>query len=108
MTFGSDNLPVDPRVGLYYATTRKGPDGLVHGLAEEGVSRREAIRLYTAAGSYLSWEEKIKGTIEAGKLADMVVLDEDPLTVPDEKLLTLKVEKTYLGGKLVYDAPSTP
>ena len=38
----------------------------------------------------------------------MVVLDEDPLTVPDEKLLTLKVEKTYLGGKLVYDAPSTP
>ena len=108
VVFGSDNLPVDPRVGLYYATTRKGPDGLVHGLAEEGVSRREALRLYTAAGAYLSWEDKVKGTIEKGKLADMVVLDKDPLTVPDEELLTLKVEQTYLGGKLVYAAPFLP
>ncbi|MEA3181154.1 MAG: hypothetical protein QOI59_4677 [Gammaproteobacteria bacterium] len=103
MAFGSDNLPVDPRVGLYFATTRRGPDGVQHGYAEESVSRPEAIRMYTANGPYLSWEENIKGTLEPGKLADMIVLDEDILTVPDEQLLTLRIDRTYLGGKLVYE-----
>jgi predicted amidohydrolase YtcJ len=103
VAFGSDNLPVDPRVGLYYATTRRGPDGVQHGFAEEAVSRPEAIRMYTANGPYLSWEEHIKGTLEPGKLADMIVLDRDPLTIPDEQLLTMQVDQTYLGGKLVYD-----
>jgi predicted amidohydrolase YtcJ len=102
MAFGSDNLPIDPRVGLYFATTRRGPDGVQHGYQEEAVSRMDAIRMYTANGPYLSWEENIKGTLEAGKLADMIVLDQDPLTVSDAELLTLKVEQTYLGGKLVY------
>jgi predicted amidohydrolase YtcJ len=58
--------------------------------------------MYTANGPYLSWEETIKGTLEPGKLADMIVLDRDILTVPDEQLLTLQVDRTYLGGKLVY------
>jgi predicted amidohydrolase YtcJ len=83
VAFGSDNLPVGPLVGLYAAITRKGPSGQVHG-AEEAVSRQEAIRMYTANGPYLSWEEKEKGTIERGKLADMVVLPFDPLSAdPD-------------------------
>ena len=67
------------------------------------MSRLEAIRMYTANGPYLSWEETIKGTLEAGKLADMIVLDRDILTVPDEQILTLQVDRTYLGGKLVYE-----
>jgi predicted amidohydrolase YtcJ len=103
VAFGSDNLPIDPRVGLYFATTRRGPDGVRHGYEEERVSRPEAIRMYTANGPYLSWEETIKGTLEPGKLADMIVLDRDILTVPDEQLLTLQVDRTYLGGKLVYE-----
>jgi predicted amidohydrolase YtcJ len=107
MAFGSDNLPIDPRVGLYYATTRRGPDGIQHGYAEEAVSRSEAIRMYTANGPYLSWEEDIKGTLEPGKLADMIVLDSDPLTIPDGQLLTLNVDQTYLGGKLVFDRQSS-
>jgi predicted amidohydrolase YtcJ len=107
MAFGSDNLPVDPRVGLYFATTRRGPDGVQHGHAEESVSRPEAIRMYTANGPYLSWEENIKGTLEPGKLADMIVLDEDVLTVPDAQLLTLQIDRTYLGGKLVYERTAT-
>ena len=81
VTFGSDNLPIGPMVGLYAAVTRKGRSGEVHG-AEEAVSRETAIRMYTAAGAYLSWEEKTKGTLEVGKVADMIVLPEDPLTVP--------------------------
>jgi predicted amidohydrolase YtcJ len=103
VTFGSDNLPVDPRVGLYFAVTRRGPDGVQYGFAEEAVSREDAIRMYTANGPYLSWEENIKGTLEPGKLADFVVVDRDPLTVPEKELLTMNVDQTYLGGKLVYE-----
>jgi predicted amidohydrolase YtcJ len=106
MAFSSDNLPIDPRVGLYFATTRRGSDGVRHGYEEERVSRTEAIRLYTANGPYLSWEEKIKGTLEPGKLADMIVLDRDILTIPDEQILTLQVDRTYLGGILVYERKS--
>jgi predicted amidohydrolase YtcJ len=103
VTFGSDNLPIDPRVGLYFAVARRGPDGVQHGFAEEAVSREDAIRMYTANGPYLSWEEKTKGTLEPGKLADFVVVDRDPLTVPEKELLTLNFDQTYLGGKLVYE-----
>ncbi len=102
MAFASDNLPIGPGVGLYAAITRKGPSGAVHGRSE-AASRQEAIRMYTANGPYLSWEEKTKGTIEPGKFADMVVLPIDPLTAPPEQLLTMQVDMTYIGGKLVYD-----
>jgi predicted amidohydrolase YtcJ len=59
--------------------------------------------MYTANGPYLSWEEKDKGTIEKGKFADRVVLDRDPLTIPADQLLTMKVDLTVVGGKVVYD-----
>ncbi len=101
MAFSSDNLPIGPLVGLYAATTRKGPSGAVRG-AEEAVSRQEAIRMYTANGAYLSWEENEKGTLEPGKLADMIVLPFDPLTAPEGVFLSGKVDMTFLGGKLVY------
>jgi predicted amidohydrolase YtcJ len=103
VAFGSDNLPIGPLVGLYAAITRKGPSGQVHGLVEEGVSRAEAIRMYTANGPYLSWEEKTKGTLEPGKFADMIVLPFDPLTAEPEAILNGKIDMTFLGGKLVYE-----
>jgi predicted amidohydrolase YtcJ len=103
VALGSDNLPINPMVGLYSAITRKGPSGRAHGLAEEGVTRQEAIRMYTANGAFLSWEEKIKGTIEPGKLADMIVLPFDPLTADENSLLNGKVDMTFVGGKLVFE-----
>lgn len=102
IAFASDNLPIGPMVGLYAAVTRKGPSGRVHG-PEEAISRETAIRMYTANTAYLSWEEDIKGTLEPGKLADMIVLDHDPLTAPEDQLLQTKVDMTFVGGKLVYD-----
>jgi hypothetical protein len=99
--FGSDNLPIDPRVGLYAAVTRKGPSGVAHGYGDEAVTIDEALWRYTYMGAWLSFEEKTKGSIEPGKLADMVVLDSDPLLIPPEKLLTMKVLQTWVGGKLV-------
>jgi predicted amidohydrolase YtcJ len=101
IAFGSDNLPIGPMVGLYAATTRKGPSGRVLG-AEEAVSRADAIRHYTADPPYLSWEENIKGTLEPGKLADLIVLNQDIMTIPDEKILDTKVDLTMVGGKVVY------
>ncbi|MBT2186800.1 amidohydrolase [Sphingobium nicotianae] len=102
LAFGSDNLPIDPRVGLYAAVTRKGISGRVFG-QEEAVSIQQAIRDYTAAGPYLTFEEKEKGTLEPGKLADLIVLDRDPTAVPAEQLLTMQVDLTMIGGKVVYD-----
>ncbi len=99
--FSSDNLPIDPRVGLYVATTRKGPSGTVHG-AEEAVSREDAIRMYTANGAHLTWEEKEKGSLEVGKLADMCVVEQDPLKVADSELLTMNVDATFVGGQQVF------
>lgn len=101
--FGSDNLPINPMVGLYAAFTRKGPSGAAYGVAAEGVSRLEALRMYTVNGPYLSWEEKTKGTLEPGKYADMVVLPFDPLTADAQQVLDGKVDMTFVAGKLVFD-----
>ena len=102
VAFGSDNLPIGPLVGLYAAVTRRGPSGAVYG-PEEAVTMPEALRAYTANGAFLTFEEKIKGTLEPGKLADMIVLDGDPLTMDAERLLATHVDLTILGGKVVYD-----
>ncbi|MCW6533906.1 amidohydrolase [Sphingomonas lycopersici] len=100
--FGSDNLPVDPRVGLYAAVTRRGPSGRVYG-KEEAVSIEKAISYYTAAGPFLTHEEKLKGTLEPGKLADLIVLDSDPTAIAPENLLTMQIDLTIVGGRVVYD-----
>jgi len=101
VAFSSDNLPIGPLVGLYAAITRKGPSGTVHG-ADEAVGRAEAIRMYTANGAYLSREEQDKGSIEPGKLADMIVLPFDPLTTDPQTFLDGHIDMTFVGGKLVY------
>ena len=69
---------------------------------EEAISVMDAIRVYTINGAYLSKEEGIKGSIEAGKLADMIVLERDILTMPPEEIKDLKVSTTIVGGMIVY------
>ena len=91
-------------VGLYAAVTRKGPDGKIFG-ADEAVSRQQAIRLYTRDAAFLTWDEAKKGSIEPGKLADMIVLDRDLLTVPAAQILDTKVITTIIDGKIVYQRP---
>ena len=63
----------------------------------------EALQAYTLFGAYLSFEEGTKGSIEPGKLADFIVLDQDLLTVDPEKIMNTKVLQTWLGGRLVYE-----
>lgn len=71
---------------------------------EQRISREEAIRLYTINGAYQTFEEDRKGSIEAGKLADMIVIDRDILTCPEDDIRDTKVLYTILGGKTVYEA----
>lgn len=101
IAYGSDGLPHGPLLGIWAAVTRMGYDGKVYG-AEEAVKVEEAIRAYTQGPAYLTFDEHERGSIEEGKVADMVVLAEDPLTVDPLHLRDVAVEKTILAGNEVF------
>lgn len=94
--------PYNPFLGMWIALTRqpRWTDRPLH--PEQRITREQAIRLYTINNAYLTFEEKEKGSLEAGKLADLVVLDRDILSCPVDEVRNIAVEQTYLGGKLVY------
>jgi predicted amidohydrolase YtcJ len=102
VAISSDILPIGPMVGIYAAVTRKGMSGKVFG-EEESLTVMEALRGYTLYGAWLSFEEDRKGSIEPGKLADMIVLDQDILTIDPDHIMDINVEQTWLGGKMVYE-----
>ncbi|MDR2771334.1 MAG: amidohydrolase [Clostridiales Family XIII bacterium] len=102
---GSD-APVtvlSPKEILYGAITRKSMSGTSCG-EKERVRAGEAVYAYTAAGAYMTFDEHRKGTLESGKLADIIVTNLDPAAVDDEpeRILEMKVEQTILGGKTVF------
>ena len=92
----------NPLIQIYEAVTRKTMTGQVV-YAPEGISVMEAIRLYTWNGAYIGKEEDVKGSIEPGKYADMVVLDRDILVVPPEEIKDIRVLMTIVGGEIVYE-----
>ena len=94
-------VPYPPLWTIYHFVTRDTISGGVLG-ADQKITREEALRLSTTGNAYLTFEEKIKGSIEAGKLADFVVLSEDILTVPDKQIQETKVLMTVVGGKAVF------
>jgi len=89
--------PVNPLVGIYGAVTRKAESGQVL-LPEEAISSHQALALYTANAACASFEEDIKGSITPGKLADILVLSDDPTQVPPEQLKDIRVEMTVIGN----------
>jgi hypothetical protein len=90
-----------PMVQIYEAVVRKTMTGQLVS-PEEAIGVMDAIRVYTWNGAYLGKEEDIKGSIEPGKLADMVVLDKDILSVPHEEIKDIQVLTTIVDGKIVY------
>ena len=101
VAISSDILPIGPMVGVYAAVTRKGLSGRVFA-KDEALTVMEALQGYTLYGAYLSFEEGRKGSIEPGKLADMIVLDQDILSIDPAHIMEINIEQTWLGGKLVY------
>jgi len=95
-------VPVNPLVGIYGAVTRKAGSGQVL-LPEEAITPGQALALYTVNAAYASFEEDIKGSISPGKLADIVVLSDDPTKVPPERIKDIKVELTIIGGEVVWE-----
>lgn len=109
ITGGSD-APVelgDPIIEFYAAVTRRTLDGFAGpdwGL-EQRFTRDEALRLLTYWPAYAAFQEKERGTIEVGKLADFTVLSADIMQVPDAQILKAQVVYTIIGGEVVYAAP---
>lgn len=103
---GNSDCPVtyySPFTQMYAAVTRKSSSGKVVG-PEEAINMMEAIRVYTYNGAYVGKDEDRLGSIEPGKLADIIVLDRDILTMDPEELLELRVLKTIVDGRLVYES----
>lgn len=101
---GSDSpvIEADPMIGLYGALTRADKcSGIVAG-KDQRIGIMDAIRMYTYNGAYASLEEKIKGSIEPGKLADLVILSGNILDTPVEELKSLKADMTVIDGQIVY------
>ena len=73
---------------------------------EEALTREQAIRLYTINNAYITHEEKEKGSLEVGKLGDLIVIDRDVLTCPAKDIAETKVLMTMVGGKVVYEKKS--
>lgn len=106
LAFGTDYPvePVNPFRGLYAAVTRKSEDGKQEYFPQQRLTIDQAIHAYTVGSAYAQFEEKEKGEIVPGMLADFVVLDRDVTAVSAEKLLGTKVLRTVVGGKTVYEA----
>lgn len=104
---GGSDWPVSPPTpleGIYGAVTRrtldeKQPNGWI---PEQKISVEEALRCYTYNAAFAEFEEKRKGTLEVGKLADITILDADIFKVAPEKIRDLHIVKTIVGGKIVY------
>ena len=101
VAISSDILPIGPMVGIYEAVTRRGMSGTVYG-PDEAITVEEALRAYTLLGAYLNFEEDIKGSLEPGKFADMIVLSDDILTIDPERIMDITIDQTYVNGELVY------
>jgi len=106
LAFGSDAPvePLDPLVGIHAAVTRQRANGEPEGgwYPQERLSVAEAVHGYTLGAAYASGEEKEKGAITAGKLADLVVLSQDVFHIPPEEIVNTRVVATIFDGKIVY------
>ena len=94
--------PINPLESIYAAVTRRAKNGHTL-LPEERISPWEALWMHTMGGAYASFKDDVKGSIATGKLADLVVLDNDPTEVMSREIKDITVEKTIIGGEIVWE-----
>jgi predicted amidohydrolase YtcJ len=106
---GGSDAPVErgePMIEFYAAVARKDQ----HGFSgegwhpEEAVTRNQALKMFTIWPAYAAFEEKLRGTIEVGKLADLTILSADIMTIPELEILKTRNVMTVINGEIVYDA----
>jgi predicted amidohydrolase YtcJ len=105
---GGSDAPVErgePMIEFYAAVARKDQKGFSgdgwH--PEEAVTREQALKMFTIWAAYAAFQEKIKGSIEPGKLADLTVLSADIMKIPEREILTTRCLMTVIGGEVAYD-----
>ena len=112
LSFGSDwpgnhyaYYPINPLLGIHAAVTRQTLKGepLIGWHPEQRISVADAIRAYTKNNAYAAFEENLKGSIKDGRVADLVVLDRDILTILPEEIKDARVDYTVFGGKVIYN-----
>lgn len=112
LAFGSDwdVAPMNVLMGIYGAVTRRTLDGKHPGgwVPEQKITVEEAVRAYTKGSAYASFDEKIKGSIEPGKLADLVVLSDDIFSIDPIKIADAKVWMTIFDGRIVFGSKTSP
>ncbi|MFX0022227.1 MAG: amidohydrolase, partial [Candidatus Hermodarchaeota archaeon] len=99
---GGSDCPVEdpnPFLGIYNLITRNGF------ISEQSLSIKEALKVYTINGAYGAFEENVKGSIEIGKLADLIILDKNPLDVPEDRIRDIQVLETIIRGESIYKKP---
>jgi predicted amidohydrolase YtcJ len=90
-----------PFFGMWMTITRKTVDGTVLN-PEQRITREQALKMWTLNSAYLTFEEKTKGSIEPGKLADLIVITKDYLTCPEDEIKNIEVLLTVVDGKVVH------
>ncbi|MEJ2502536.1 MAG: amidohydrolase family protein, partial [Gemmatimonadota bacterium] len=98
---------VDPIASYWSAISRRLPDGGRFN-PDQRLTREQALRSYTLNNAYAAFEEELKGSLTAGKLADLVVLDRDILTVPEEEVRDARVVLTMVGGEILHERTDPP
>jgi len=99
--------PVNPLLGFYAAITRQDERGNPPGgwYPDQRMTREEALRSFTLDAAYAAFEDSLKGSLEPGKLADLVVLSRDIMTIPPSEILRTEVDMTIVDGRIVYERP---
>lgn len=95
--------PFEPMMALQSSVTRTDIKGNIWGKSQR-ITIEEALKVGTINGAYASYEEKIKGSLKAGKLADLVVLDKDPIKTDPMSIINIPIERTMVGGNWVYES----
>lgn len=107
LAFGSDwpVAPLDPVMGIYAATTRRTLDGKNPGgwVPEQRITVAQAVHAYTVGSAFAEHQEAVKGSIQAGKIADLVVLSDDVFSIRPEAIERVKVDMTIFDGRIVYE-----